>query len=105
MPSSRTQRAELTLPLTLTLTLPLTRYAKGGGGFYALNVTLALDANGRLLPNSSTAAAALLDCEAPSDSGVRSRMLQWHGLMDAQLGDAQCPTSNAHCPTPNALMP
>jgi hypothetical protein len=61
-------------------------YAKGGGGFYALNVTLALDANGRLLPNSSTAAAALLDCDAPSDSGVRSRMLQWHGLMDAQLG-------------------
>ena len=84
-------------------------YAKGGGGFYALNVTLALDANGRLLPNSSTAAAALLDCVAPSDSGVRSRMLQWHGLMDAQLGDAQCPMSNAHstahCPMPNAQCP
>ena len=80
-------------------------YAKGGGGFYALNVTLALDANGRLLPNSSTAAAALLDCDAPSDSGVRSRMLQWHGLMDAQLGDAQCPMPTAHCPMPNAQCP
>ena len=63
-------------------------YAKGGGGFYALNVTLVLDAGGRLMPNASgsTADATLLDCDAPSDAVVRSRLLDWHGLMDAQLG-------------------
>ena len=61
-------------------------YSKGGGGFHALNVTLALGANGRLLPDGSTAAAVLLDCDAPSDTVARSRLLQWHGLMDAQLG-------------------
>ena len=54
---------------------------------FGLNISLALDDAGRLLPNSSFAMHCHLGCDAPSVAAAHEKLLEHHAQMDAQQSE------------------